>query len=175
MNFNLDKSVDILRRTPSVLESLLKDISNDWSLNNEGQDTFSPFDVVGHLIHGEKTDWIPRIELILSNQSDKTFKPYDRFAQFEESKGKTMNQLLTEFKTLRVQNLDLLKTMNLKESDFTKTGMHPKLGPVTLQHLLSTWTVHDLSHIAQITRVMCKQYKLEVGPWVEYLPIMTKH
>ena len=175
MNFDLDKSIDMLQRTPSVIDSLLKDISDDWALTNEGKDTFSPFDVVGHLIHGEKTDWVPRMEIILSNKADKTFQPYDRFAQFEESKGKTTNQLLIEFKTLRQQSLELLKSKNLSERDFLKTGMHPKFGRVTLQQLLATWTVHDLSHIAQITRVLCKQYKQEVGPWLDYLPILTRH
>lgn len=175
MNFNLEKSIDILQRTPSVLEFLLKDISDDWCLNNEGADTFSPFDVVGHLIHGERSDWVPRMELILSNKPDKTFQPYDRFAQFEESKGKTMNQLLTEFKTLRRQNIALLRSKNPGPDDFTKTGTHPRFGDVTLQQLLATWTVHDLSHIAQITRVMCKHYSQDVGPWIEYLPILTRH
>ncbi|HXC05583.1 MAG TPA: DinB family protein [Bacteroidia bacterium] len=175
MNFDLKKAVDILQRTPSVLDALLKDISNDWALNNEGKDTFSPFDVVGHLIQGEKTDWVPRMEIILSNTADKAFQPYDRFAQVEESKGKTMNQLLAEFRMLRQQNMNVLESKNLTEPDFAKLGTHPKFGPVTLQQLLATWTVHDLSHIAQITRVMCKQYKQGVGPWVEYLPVLTRH
>lgn len=175
MNFDLDKTIDILQRTPSVLEFLLKDISNDWALNNEGKDTFSPFDVLGHLVHGEKTDWVPRMEIILSNKAVKTFQPYDRFAQFEESKGKTMNQLLQEFKILRQQNIDLLKLKNFTEYDLLKTGTHPKFGNVSLQELLATWAVHDLSHIAQITRVMSKHYKDDVGPWIEYLPILTRH
>lgn len=174
MNFNLENSIDILQRTPDVLQHLLNDIAEEWSMRNEGPDTFSPYDVVGHLIHGERSDWITRMELILSTKSDKKFRPYDRFAQFEESKGKSMNQLLSEFKELRERNLTLLKSANLKESDFQKKGIHPKFGEVTLQELLSTWTVHDLSHIAQITRVMCKQYKAAVGPWMEYLPILTR-
>jgi len=175
MTFDLKKSIDILERTPFTLGYLLNDISEEWALSNEGDDTFSPFDVLGHLIHGEKTDWIPRLKIILSNKADKTFRPYDRFAQYEESKGKTMNQLLEEFKQLRQQNLFLLRSENLKEEDFSKTGIHPKLGTVTLSQLIATWTVHDLSHIAQIARVMCKQYKNEVGPWIEFMGILTRY
>lgn len=157
-----------------MLESLLQNLSKEWAHNNEGAETFSPFDVVGHLIHGEKADWVPRIEIILSDKVNKTFQPYDRFAQFKDSEGKTMNQLLDEFRALRAKNLELLKAKNLQEKDLVKTGTHPAFGSVTLQQLLSTWTVHDLSHIAQITRVMCKQYKEEVGPWIHYLPILTR-
>lgn len=175
MNFNLDKTIEILERTPSALDNLLRDVSDDWTLNNEGADTFSPFDVLGHLIHGEKTDWIPRLEIILSAQAEKSFSSYDRFAQFEESKGKSMNQLLGEFKQLRQGNIALIKSKDIKVKDFSRTGIHPKFGVVTLSQLLATWTVHDLSHIAQITRVMCKHYKQDVGPWIEYLPILTRH
>lgn len=174
MEFNLDKSIEILERTPYVLEYLLQGIAREWAMTNEGGESFSPYDVVGHLIHGEKTDWIVRMEIILSDGPDKTFKPYDRFAQFEESKGKTLDQLLVEFKSLRKENMRLLKSKKLDEKDLAKTAAHPSLGTVTLQQLLATWTVHDLSHIAQITRVMCKQYKEEVGPWVNYLPILTR-
>lgn len=175
MNFDLNKTINLLQRTPDVLEFLLVNISDDLAFCNEGKDTFSPFEVVGHLIHGEKTDWIVRMEIILGNQSDKTFQPFDRFAQFEESNGKTMNQLLTEFKMLREQNLEILKSKNLNENDFMKIGIHPSLGMVTLKELLATWTVHDLGHIAQITRVMSKHYKHDVGPWIDYLPILTRH
>ena len=157
-----------------VLETLLLDISDDLSTANEGENTFSPFDVLGHLVHGEKTDWIPRLDIILDGQPDVTFEPYDRFAQYHESKGKTLNQLLNEFKLLRHHNLVILKAKNISEADLGKVGTHPSLGKVTLQQLLSTWTVHDLSHIGQIVRVMCKHYKNEVGPWIEYLPILTR-
>lgn len=174
ITYKLTESIGILSRTPLVLESLLQDIPATWAMNNEGKDTFSPFDVVGHLLHGEKTDWVPRMEIILSDMPDKTFESYDRFAQFRESEGKTLNQLLAEFRTLRADNLVILKSKNLKEKDLLKTGIHPSFGLVTLKQLLSTWTVHDLSHIAQITRVMCKQYKEEVGPWINYLPILTR-
>jgi DinB superfamily len=172
--YNLTESIGILARTPIVLESLLLDIPKAWALNNEGKDTFSPFDVVGHLIHGEKTDWVARMEIILSDNADKTFERYDRFAQFNDSEGKTLNQLLAEFKTLRKKNLEILQSKNLQDNDLLKTGIHPSFGAVTLLQLLSTWSVHDLSHIAQITRVMCKQYKEEVGPWINYLPILTR-
>lgn len=175
MTFNLDKSIEILERTPSTLQLLLKDLSDEWTMSNEGPDTFSPFDVLGHLIHGERTDWIPRLEIILSDKTDKTFATYDRFAQFEESKGKSINQLLEEFKQIRQQNIVLLRFKNLSENDFSKTGIHPKFGTVTLSQLIATWTVHDLSHIAQITRVMSKQYKEEVGPWINYLGILTRY
>jgi hypothetical protein len=172
--YNLTESIEILSRTPLVLESLLQNLPTLWVMNNEGKDTFSPFDVVGHLIHGEKTDWVARMEIILSDKVDKTFQPYDRFAQFRDSEDKTLNQLLAEFKTLRMNNLEILRSKKLRDNDLLKTGIHPSFGPVTLQQLLSTWTVHDLSHIAQITRVMCKQYKEEVGPWINYLPILTR-
>lgn len=174
ITYQLNESIEILSRTPRVLESLLHDMPSSWVMNNEGDNTFSPFDVVGHLLHGEKADWVPRMEIILSDKVDKSFERYDRFAQFRESEGKTLNQLLSEFKTLRTNNIEILKSKNLQENDLLKTGMHPTFGSVTLQQLLSTWTVHDLSHIAQITRVMCKQYKEEVGPWINYLPILTR-
>ena len=174
MKFNLKRSIEILERTPFVLENILQDISQEWAMTNEGKDTFSPYDVLGHLIHGEKTDWVVRLEIILSDKADKTFEPYDRFAQFTESKDKTLNQLLMEFKMFRIKNMERLNSKNLTENDMSKTGKHPVLGIVTLQQLLATWTVHDLSHIAQITRVMAKQYKEEVGPWINFLPILTR-
>lgn len=174
MKFNMDKSIQILERTPHVLENLLRNISPEWAMNNEGHDTFSPYDVIGHLIHGEKTDWIPRMEIILSDRSDETFEPYDRFAQLHNSKGKSLNQLLAEFKTLRQDNIELLKSKKLSDEDLNKTAIHPAFGRITLQQLLAAWTVHDLGHIAQISRVMAKQYKEEAGPWIEYLPILTR-
>lgn len=174
MNFNLTNSIEILERTPQVLYSLLNGINNEWINNNEGEETWSPFDVMGHLIHGEKTDWIARLEIIFSDSSAKSFTPFDRFAQFEESKGKTIQQLLEEFDQLRKQNLIHLKSKNISEQDLRRTGIHPAFGTVTLEHLLATWVAHDLGHIAQICRVMAKQYKTAVGPWREYLPILDK-
>lgn len=173
MKFDLNKSYEILERTPAVLKMQLQGVHDDWALNNEGQDTFSPYDVVGHLIHGEKTDWPDRIKLILKSDVAQPFVPYDRFAMFDESKGKTLTQLLDEFETIRQENMTWLHSLHLSENDFDKKGIHPKFGEVTLRHLLSTWVVHDLTHMAQITRVMAKQYKEEIGPWVEFFRIMN--
>jgi DNA polymerase I-like protein with 3'-5' exonuclease and polymerase domains len=173
MDFKLDKAIEILERTQTVIEDLLKGLSREWIMNNEGKDTWSPYDIVGHLIHGEKTDWIVRMEIIMSDNKDKSFQPFDRFAQFEQSKGKTLQQLMDEFKELRKQNIASLNSKKINDSMLNKTGIHPEFGTVTLSQLLSTWVVHDLSHIAQIARVMAKQYKAETGPWVAYLPILN--
>lgn len=172
MNFELNKSVELLERTPMVLETLLDGLSEEWTSVNEGEKTWSAYDVVGHLIHGETTDWIQRIKIILDENSDKKFKPFDRFAQFEESKGKTLKELLAEFKLLRATNILELRSLSINESLLTKEGIHPVFGKVTLKQLLATWTAHDLSHLAQISRVMAKQYKEDVGPWVNYLSIL---
>ena len=173
MKYTLIQSVEILERTPAVLKVLLADLDDDWIKNNEGPETFSPYDVVGHLLHGEKTDWVPRAKIILEHGMSKTFDRYDRFAQYEESKGKTLTQLLDEFEVLRKQNLRWLQSLNLTENDFEKKGMHPVLEEVSLKNLLSTWVVHDLTHIAQITRVMAKQYKEEMGPWPQFFRILN--
>ncbi|OJJ21500.1 hypothetical protein BKI52_13220 [marine bacterium AO1-C] len=172
MEFDLDKTLEILERTPQVLKTLLQNLPTEWTHHNEGENTWSPFDVIGHLIHGEKTDWVVRAQVILSNSDDKTFAPFDRFAQFEASKGKTLEELLETFAQLRSENLTKLRAMNISESDLQKEGTHPALGKATLKQLLSTWTVHDLGHIAQISRVMAKQYASEVGVWSEYLGIL---
>lgn len=174
MKFNLEESLKLLERTPSILETLLADLSEEWILSNEGVDTFSPFDVVGHLVHGEKTDWLTRAEIILSSSENKNFQPYDRFAQYEESKDKTIYELLSEFKVLRIKNVASIRAKKLTEEDLNKTGIHPKFGEVTLKQLISTWTIHDLAHIAQICRVMANQYTDEVGPWKEYLNILKR-
>lgn len=172
MTFSLQKSIEILSKTPETLSTLLHDLSGEWLLNNEGENTWSPYDIVGHLIHGEKTDWIVRAKIILSDKEDKTFIPFDRFAQEQESKGKTIHELLAEFSKLRTQNIETLVKLQISENDLLKKGMHPELGEVNLKQLLSTWTVHDLGHIAQISRVMAKQYANEVGPWNAYLGIL---
>ena len=172
MNYNQQQAVDILQRIPAVLNSLLRNLPDNWVMNNEGPDTFSPYDVVGHLIHGERTDWVVRAKLILEHGTAKPFATYDRFAQYEESKGKTLEQLLDEFETVRAENIHWLKTLALTEQDLERKGMHPVLGEVTLRNLLSTWVVHDLTHIAQVTRVMAKQYKEEMGPWPEFFRIL---
>lgn len=172
MEFELNKAISILERTPTALKTLLEGLSSDWTVSNEGENTWSPYDIIGHFIHGELTDWIPRAKIILSNSSDKKFELFDRFAQEQNSVGKTMDDLLNEFEELRTNNLRILKDMNLSESDLSKEGIHPEFGTVTLRQLLSTWTVHDLGHIAQLSRVMAKQYKQEVGPWSQYLRIL---
>jgi uncharacterized damage-inducible protein DinB len=172
-NFSLEKTFEILHQTPETLISLLRNLSSDWIHASEGNNTWSPFDVVGHLIHGEKTDWIPRLKIILFND-DKTFLPFDRFAQFEHSKGKTIDQLLLEFKTLRKENLKYLTSLGLSDSDFCKEGIHPEFGTVTIKQLLATWATHDLGHIAQISRVLAKHYKKEVGPWTAYISILNQ-
>jgi hypothetical protein len=174
MEYSIDKALEILERTPKILRVYLKNLSDDWILCSEGGETWSAFDVVGHLIHGEKTDWSPRLKLVMSNTDNKTFEPYDRFAQFEESRGKTMKQLLNEFSELRLQNVEFLKSLNISEIDFNKKAVHPSLGKVTLKNLLATWVAHDLGHINQISRVMAKQYINEVGPWIEYLSVLNK-
>ena len=173
MKFDLDKSYQILERTPSVLRVLLSDLSEDWVQGNEGPETFSPYDVIGHLIQGEKTDWRARATMILESGTSQSFVPFDRFAQFEESKGKSLSELLDEFEKLRALNLEWLSSLKLTATDLDKKGVHPSLGQVTLRQLLSTWVIHDLTHIAQVTRVMAKQYKEEMGPWVEYFRILN--
>ena len=172
MQFNLHKTIEILERTPVVIESMLSGLNEGWIMNNEGPDTWSPYDVIGHLIYGEKTDWIPRTKIILSDNNNKNFVPFDRFAQLTEKKKKTITELLDEFKKLRKENLDYLRSLQVDDATLNKTGIHPAFGEVSLQQMLATWTVHDLNHIAQIARVMAKQYKEAVGPWVEYLRVL---
>ena len=174
MKFELDKTIEILQRTPVVLSALLNGISEKWTSQNEGEDTWSPFDVVGHLIHCEQTNWIPRLDILLFEGENKTFAPVDMTAQFTNSKGKTMNELLHEFGAIRKLNIQRLTRFHIKESDFNKKAMHPKYGKVTLSELIATWAVHDLDHLAQISRVMAKQYKAEVGPWINYLKILRQ-
>lgn len=173
MQYSLERSYEILDRTPAVLNALLSGLPDDWVMPNEGPETFSPFDVVGHLIHGEKTDWTIRTKLILDFGNTKTFERYDRFAQYEESKGRSLQQLLDEFGRLRKENMIWFKSLNLTEDDLDRKGMHPVLAEVTLRNLLATWVVHDLTHISQITRVMAKQYKTEMGPWPEFFRILN--
>lgn len=173
MNFDLDQAISVLERTPKVLSELLLGLDEVWTLPNEGQDSWSPFDVIGHLLHGEATDWLPRIKLIMSDKVDKTFEPFDRFAQKESSKGKKLDDLLEAFREFRARNLQELKSLNLNESDLDRQSIHPSLGPVVLRQVLATWVAHDLGHIVQISRVMAKQYKEEVGPWTQYLKVLN--
>lgn len=173
MHYSLDRSYEILDRTPAVLQALLAGLHDDWLMNNEGPETFSPYDVVGHLVHGEKTDWTERTKMILEFGNTRTFEKYNRFAQYEESTGKSIQQLLDEFAELRKKNMEWLRSLNLTEADLDKKGRHPVFGDVDLRNLQATWVVHDLTHIAQITRVMAKQYKEEMGPWPEFFRILN--
>jgi hypothetical protein len=174
MEFDLTRALEVLERTPSVFRALLGGVSDAWTAPNEGPETFSAFDNVGHLIHGERTDWIARARIILEQGEDRTFAPYDRFAQYPESQGRTMAELLDEFARLREENLAILRGWNLGERELALQGEHPALGTVTLRQLLATWTAHDLGHLAQAARVMAKQYRDAVGPWRAYLPILDR-
>jgi hypothetical protein len=174
MEFQLDDAKDILRRTPATLNALLRHLPDEWALSNEGPDSWSPFDVVGHLIHGEETDWIPRARIILDYGESRPFEPFDRFAMFEKSSGKSLGELLDTFERLRGESLRELEEMSLTPEMLGKRGMHPELGAVTLSQLLSTWVVHDLGHIGQIVRVLAKQYGEAVGVWRAYLPALSR-
>ena len=174
MSPNLQQGIVVLERTPATFRALLGGLPDAWVTANEGPGTFSPFDNVGHLIHGERTDWIPRARLILEQGAQRTFAPYDRFAQVRESAGKTMATLLDEFAELRAQNLATLRSWNLTDAQLALQGHHQALGTVTLDQLLATWVAHDLGHLAQTSRVMAKQYRQAVGPWRAYLPVMDR-
>jgi hypothetical protein len=172
--FNLDQCVEILERTPQVVRELLAGLPAVWTRTNEGGQTWSPYDVVGHLIHGEKTDWIPRAEIMLGPGPDKRFTPFDRTAMFRESQGQSLEDLIEEFGELRRASLDRLQALRLTEADLDRTGVHPEFGSVTLRQLLATWVVHDLDHIVQISRVLARQMTAEVGPWVAYLRVLRE-
>ena len=174
MEFELDEALEILARTPAALSSLLRDLPEAWTLPNEGPETWSVLDVVGHLIHAEETDWIPRARIILEHGESGTFEPFDRFAMFEKFKGQSLGELLDRFGSLRAQSLEVLASMSLTPELLRKRGTHPELGAVTLSQLLSTWVVHDLGHIGQIVRVMAKQYGEAVGVWKAYLPVLSR-
>jgi len=173
-NFTIEGGRAILIRTPSVLKSLLMDLDTNWTLHNEGPKTWSPYDIIGHLSHGEKTDWMFRAKVILELGMEGSFVPFDRFTQFEESKGKNMEELLQEFEDLRKQNIKELDDLDLKEEQLDLKSNHPNLGVVSLRQLLSTWIVHDLVHINQVTRVMAKQYKTATGPWAQYMNLLQE-
>ena len=172
MEFQLNQALEILRQTPATLRIFLADLSESWLMSNEGPETWGPYDILGHLIHGERTDWISRAKIILTEGEARTFDPFDRFAQFHESQGKSLDELLDTFETLRQENLSILQFYHLTEKDLRKTGIHPEFGVVTMEQLLATWVVHDLSHIAQIAEVMARQYREAVGPWKAYLPVV---
>lgn len=173
MSFSIPKSIAILERTPNVLSSMLKNLPDDWIHCNEGPETWSAFDVIGHLIHGEKTDWMTRTKIILSDKTHKNFEAFDRFVQFKTNEEKSIDELILEFTSLRKYNLEELKSLGISEIDLNKTGNHPAFGAVTLRQVLATWVAHDLSHIAQISRVMAKHFKDDIGPFVQYLKILS--
>ncbi|HEV7509965.1 MAG TPA: DinB family protein [Thermoanaerobaculia bacterium] len=172
MDFNLNDALAVLERTPPTLSALLSGLAPVWVLATEGEGTWSPFDVLGHLIHGERTDWIPRACHILAGDA-RPFEPFDRHAMFAESRGKGLDELLKTFAQLRTENLDELRALKLSSADLERTGLHPELGAVTLRQLLATWAVHDLDHLGQIARVMAKAYSDEVGPWRAYVSILN--
>jgi uncharacterized damage-inducible protein DinB len=172
VNFTLSDALPVLRCSPAVLRAWLWDLPDTWTTPNEGPDTWSPYDIVGHLIHGERTDWIPRLELLLAHGESRPFTPFDRFAQLQESRGKSLHQLLDTFAELRAANVDRLESLRLEPADLDRRGRHPELGVVTLGQLLATWVAHDLNHLGQIARVMAKQYTEAVGPWLAYLPLL---
>lgn len=172
MTFDLSAARPILARTPRVLDALLRDLPEAWTAGTEGPDTWSPFDVVGHLIHGERTDWIPRVKHLIAHGEDVPFPSFDRFAQFEASRGQSLAALLDTFATLRAESLRELDALQLTAADFDRRGRHPVFGAVTLGQHLATWVAHDLDHVVQVARVMGRQYSEAVGPWSQYLRIM---
>jgi hypothetical protein len=174
MSLQLSEAIAVLERTPATFSALLAGLPDPWTSSNEGPDTFSAFDNVGHLIHGERTDWIARARIILEQGDNRRFEPYDRFAQVRESEGKTIAELLDEFARLRAENLATLRGWNLSDRELALEGEHPDLGAVTLRQLLATWVAHDLGHIAQTARVMAKRYREAVGPWRAYLPVLDR-
>ena len=172
MQHNLQDTISLLAGTPAALNALLRDLPETWTLRNEGGETWSAFDIVGHLIHGERTDWMPRARMILQFGEAKTFEPFDRWGQGRESKGKSLAQLLDEFARLRSENLAELRALNLRQEQLERRGKHPALGVVTLSELLATWAAHDLTHLHQISRVMAHQYREAVGPWTKFLGVL---
>jgi hypothetical protein len=172
MEHNLETTISLLRRTPAALNALLRDLPEAWTARNEGENTWTVFDVIGHLIHGGRADWMVRAKLILHYGDSRPFERFDRFAQTRESEGKSLTQLLDEFAGARAENLAELRRLNVTESDLERHGHHPVLGAVTLSNLLATWAAHDLTHLHQISRIMAYQYRDAVGPWTKFLGVM---
>jgi len=173
MSFDLADTLDLLARTPAVLTALLAGSSAEWHAADEGPDTWSAYVVVGHLIHGEETDWVPRARIVLEQGDAVPFEPFDRFAQFERFAGWSLDQLLDRFEVLRRANVETVRGWRLTEEQLALPGRHPELGAVTMRQLLATWAVHDLNHLAQIARVMAKRHEAAVGPWKQYLGILS--
>lgn len=174
MSFDLEETLGVLRRTPAVLTALLGGIGEVWHSTDEGPETWSAFDVVGHLVHGEETDWVPRARIILEHGEGRPFEPFDRFAQLERFRGWALDELLELFADRRAENLDVVRSWNLTDEELSRRGRHPELGTVDLRQLLATWAVHDLNHVGQIARVVAKTYAGEVGPWRDYLSILNR-
>lgn len=172
MEFSISKSLEILERTPHVLHALLYNINDQWSNNDEGLETWSSYNVIGHLVYCEKADWMNKIEIIISDEKDKNFKPFDSLTQFQENKNKKASVLLDEFKSLRNANIKKMKSIENIQESLNKSGVHPVLGEVKLSQVIAAWVAHDLAHLSQISRIMAKQYKDAVGPWVLYLKIL---
>jgi len=171
VKFDIERAAEILERTPATVRSMLAGLSDDWT-GGGIKDSWAPYDIIGHLIHGEVTDWIPRAEIILEQGENLTFVPFDRLAQFELSKGKSLDDLLDDFVAKRRQSLDTLRSWNLTDAQLELKGVHPEFGDVSLAELIASWVAHDLTHIRQITQVMAKKYTDAVGPWREYLSIL---
>jgi len=172
MQHNLQHTISLLARTPATLDALLRDLPEEWTMRNEGGNTFNAFDVIGHLIQGERTDWMPRAKRILQFGESRAFDRFDRRAQERDSQGKSLPQLLDEFARLRAENLAELRALNVPDQELNRRGLHPELGTVTLSQLLATWAAHDLTHLHQISRIMAHQYREAVGPWTAYLGVM---
>jgi DinB superfamily len=172
MEHDLQHTISLLNRTPAALNALLRDLPETWTFRNEGEDTWSAFDVVGHLIHAERTNWLPRVRIVLEFGETRTFESFDRWGHVRESQGKSLGQLLDEFARGRSENLAQLRALNLRSEDLALRGGHPALGVVTLSELLAAWAAHDLTHLHQISRVMAHQYRDAVGPWSGYLGVL---
>ena len=173
MEMKLSEAMQILERGPRTVDQMLRGLPDEWVRATEGGNTWSCYDVVGHLIHGEVTDWLPRARIILEHGESRTFEPFDRLAQFKEDRTQPIERLLDRFKEVRERNLNALRGMHLSSEDLSRTGIHPADGIVTLRQLISAWAVHDLTHISQISRVLAKQYEAEVGPWKAYLGVLN--
>ncbi|MEO7363732.1 MAG: DinB family protein [Gemmatimonadaceae bacterium] len=174
MEYQLADGLAVLERTPGVLRAMLAGLPSQWTDATEGPETWSPYVIVGHMIHGERADWVVRARIVVEQAENRKFEPFDRFAQFRESEGKTLVQLLDEFEEMRMQNLRTVRAWELTDAQLALVGEHPAFGAVTLRQLFATWTAHDLGHIGQIARVMAKQYAQAVGPWREYLGVMRR-
>ncbi len=174
MEFNIEMAIPMLQATPNVVSAMLAGLDDAWVQTNYGPETFCPFDVIGHLIHGEREDWVPRAKIILEFGEDRVFDQFDRYAMFKDSKGKTIHELLATFSRLRAENVDALRALELTPADLLKTGTHPVFGAVTLKSLLATWVAHDQNHIHQIAKCLAYQYREAVGPWDEYLTFVSR-